>query len=510
MAQGVLGFKYQEEKSSSGMTALAGLPTYLDLACVAGLSQSIERHVKVREKGQGWTDSQVIMPLVLLNLAGGECVEDLNLLEQDCGFIQVLRKVETYGMPRRERRALEKRQRKERSRGIPSPSAAFRYLSGFHDREAEKLRVPHRAFIPMPNQHLRGLARVSGDLVEFVQSRNPQRLATLDQDATLVSTAKSEALFGYKGFKAYQPLNTYWAEQDLVLHSEFRDGNVPAGFDNLRVLQESLEFLPAGVEEVRFRSDSAGYQENLLRYCAEGRNQRFGVIRFAVGANVSPEFKQAVAETPVDNWRPLHRKTKEGKLLDTGQEWAEVCFVPRWAGYSKRGPEYRYLAIREPLRELSLPGLEEQLTFPFPTMEFAGKGRYKVFGVVTNRLDLAGDDLIWWYRERCGKSEEAHKVMKEDLAGGKLPSGDFGENAAWWAIMILAFNLNSAMKRLVLGGNWVSKRLKAIRFGLINLPGRVIHHARELMVRLTAGHPSNEILFAARAKILALAHGCDG
>jgi hypothetical protein len=38
--------------------------------------------------------------------------------------------------------------------------------------------------------------------------------------------------------------------------------------------------------------------------------------------------------------------------------------------------------------------------------------------------------------------------MKEDLAGGKLPSDDFGENAAWWWIMILAMNLNSSMKRL--------------------------------------------------------------
>jgi hypothetical protein len=45
--------------------------------------------------------------------------------------------------------------------------------------------------------------------------------------------------------------------------------------------------------------------------------------------------------------------------------------------------------------------------------------KYKVTGVVTNR-EIAGDELIWWYRKRCGKSEEAHSVMKEDLAGGKL------------------------------------------------------------------------------------------
>jgi len=61
--------------------------------------------------------------------------------------------------------------------------------------------------------------------------------------------------------------------------------------------------------------------------------------------------------------------------------------------------------------------------------------------------------------------------MKEDLAGGKLPSGDFGENAAWWWIMVLSLNLNVIMKRLVLGQAWVGKRMKAIRFGVICLPG---------------------------------------
>jgi len=29
-----------------------------------------------------------------------------------------------------------------------------------------------------------------------------------------------------------------------------------------------------------------------------------------------------------------------------------------------------------------------------------------------------GDQVIWWLRERCGKSEEVHSVTKNDLAGG--------------------------------------------------------------------------------------------
>ena len=74
MAQGVLPFKYEAEKNRSGMTALAGLPTYVELASVCGLQASIARHIGVRRGTQGWSDTQVLMSLILLNLAGGDCV----------------------------------------------------------------------------------------------------------------------------------------------------------------------------------------------------------------------------------------------------------------------------------------------------------------------------------------------------------------------------------------------------------------------------------------------------
>ena len=61
------------------------------------------------------------------------------------------------------------------------------------------------------------------------------------------------------------------------------------------------------------------------------------------------------------------------------------------------------------------------------------------------------------------------------------------------------------MKRLVLGGQWVSRRLKAVRFALIALPGRVMRHARRLIIRLSRDHPSYALLLRARQNILALA-----
>jgi len=500
ISQGVLGFQYESEVGRSGMTGLSGLLLYLDLAEAASLSRSLERHLRLREGGQGWTDRQIVMALICLNLAGGDCVEDLRILASDEGFSRVLRRVEQHGMPRRQRRAQDRRWRSERKRSVPSPSAVFRYLASFHDAEQEKLRVSGKAFIPRPSEALLGLGRVQEEFLRFVQSRRPETVATLDMDATLIETSKSESLYCYQSFRAYQPLNVWWAEQGLVAHTEFRDGNVPAGYEQLRVLQESLARLPPGVETVRLRSDSAGYQHELLRYCAQGDNERFGKIDFAVSADVTTEFKRAVARVEASWWKPLGQ--------DGEQEWAEVCFVPDPIGRSRKSPEYRYLAIREPLRQRVLPGCEEQGALPLATVPMSGE-LYKVFGVVTT-LAWEGEAVIGWLRERCGKSEEAHAVMKEDLAGGKLPSGDFGENAAWWSMMILAFNLNAAMKKLVLGTGWESKRMKALRFGLIRLPGRVLEHARRLRVRLSAGHPAIPLLRTARQRILQLAQAGAG
>jgi hypothetical protein len=497
MTQGILPFQYEIEKRDGGMTGLAGLPTYLEFSQVMGLGRMISGNVKARRGEQGWTDEQMVMSLVLLNLAGGDCVEDLAVLEGDEGLCRVLREVEHWGRTGSERRALKRRWRKKRMRTMPSPTAMRDYLELFHDDEQEKLREPHTAFIPSSKKSLAGLVRANAAFVSGVQGRSPEKTATLDMDATIVETHKREALYCYKNHKAYQPLNIYWAEQGLVVLSEFRDGNVPANFDLRRPFQGALELIPGGVEKVYLRSDAAGYQGDLLKYCAEGKNKRFGVIEFAVGVDVTPEFKRAVREVAEADWRPLPRKA--GARV---QEYAEVCYVPRLVGHKKQGPVYRYLAIREPLEQQTLPGMDEQLSLPFQTMNW-GAVKYKLTGVVTNR-DIAGDQVIQWYRKRCGKSEEAHSVMKEDLAGGKLPSGLFGANAAWWQIMILAFNVSSAMKRLVLGESWVNRRMKAIRFWLINVPGRVLSHARSLVVRLVGGHPSNEILLEVRRRIAVL------
>ncbi len=59
---------------------------------------------------------------------------------------------------------------------------------------------------------------------------------TLDVDAQLIETNKADAKLCYDGYKAFQPVQVSWAETLLVLADEFRDGNVPAGKDMVRVV----------------------------------------------------------------------------------------------------------------------------------------------------------------------------------------------------------------------------------------------------------------------------------
>ena len=95
---------------------------------------------------------------------------------------------------------------------------------------------------------------------------------------------------------------------------------------------------------------------------------------------------------------PFQYESKAGEAGLTGlaglplylELWRAAGLEQTVAAMSKRAPDYRFLAIREPLRELDL-GDAEQL--PFPTMSFGTLGRYKLFGLVTNRT-LPGDELF--------------------------------------------------------------------------------------------------------------------
>jgi hypothetical protein len=277
----------------------------------------------------------------------------------------------------------------------------------------------------------------------------------------------------------------YWAEHQVVLHSEFRDGNVPAGHEVTRVMQDALVALPDGVTEVMTRQDTAAYQTEFLAWCERAEEHpKYGRIEFTISADIGRELREAIKRIPESEWRAQTKQVK-GAPVPTGREYAEVLFVPTAQALLKDIPDpFRYIAIRQKLGpQLSLLDADQaQTSLPFASATM-NKIQYKIGAIVTNRRDEEMSMLIDWHYKRCGKSEEAHSIMKSDFAGGRLPSAKFGANAAWWALMILAMNLQRIMQGLM-GEGWTKRRMKAVRYKLINAPGRLAQHARQYFLRV--------------------------
>jgi hypothetical protein len=478
----ILPIKVEADPTHAVTTANAGLLAYLELWCAIGMPQQIDRHLHLHGT-QGWLTRQLVQALMLLNLLGGESVTDIAQLEDDAGLGAMARMAEVFSLNREEKRDLHRRFRGGRTRAFPAATQLYTFLAQFHNAAEEQKRQAGVAFIPAPLSSLTALYSLNALLLAWLQQRHPQTTATLDVDATLAGTTIQTAKFCYKHSRAYQPLNVFWAEQQVVLHSQFRDGNVPAGFALRQVVQESLAFLPAGVETLYLRSDTAGYDTDVLFWCERAaEHPQYGRIQFTISADVTLEFRKAVAR--VTEWTPLPRT--EGSHRTPEREYAEVVYVPNsHAAQADIKEPFRYFAIRERLHDqLSLLEVGAQKTLPFPTQNFGGC-LYKLAGLVTNRREAEAAALITWHYARCGKSEEAHAIMKDDFTGARFPSQLFGANAAWWALMILTMNLQMVMKRTVLGPTWLTKRMKAVRFGVITQCGRLLTHARQQVLRVS-------------------------
>lgn len=70
--------------------------------------------------------------------------------------------------------------------------------------------------------------------------------------------------------------------------------------------------------------------------------------------------------------------------------------------------------------------------------------------------------------------------------------------------MLLAHDLVRWFQLVCLSGPWRNARPKALRWELFHAPGRLVHRARRLVVRIMEGWPSAEVLLGAYARISAI------
>jgi hypothetical protein len=461
--QGIFPFKVIPDSEKSILTSFAGLPLVVETIRALKVHKTIDECLVIKKRQGGtYTESDYVESFIALLASGGECLDDFDRLQSDRGL-------------------------KELGLNIPSSESARFFLYAFHDEEKLKDRPEQGAFIPEETEPLQNLFRVQENIVNRIHG-NPT-VATIDQDAVVIESAKDEAKMTYLGYRGYQPVVNYWAEMGLILKDEFRDGNVPAQHNLFDSLKASIEMLPDSVREVRYRADSAAYTHDLMRQLKQMKVRgRKITVRYAISADMTEALRNEIQRLPEDVWKPLRKVTDKG-LITGRKEWAEVVFVPNKAVQNKDPLPDRYLAIR---------------VRPSQGELFSDGNPYHYFAVVTNMRDWDGERLLRWHREKCGTVEKVHDALKNDLGGGVMPCGRFFANAAWWRLNCIAYNIISVMKQKVLPATWVTYRMKALRFLLIGVAGKVIRTGRQIYLRFSGMASVCEIFQEARRRLVHL------
>ena len=331
-----------------------------------------------------------------------------------------------------------------------------------------RLKGDEKAYIPEETIALQGLAAVNRSAVVEVGMRCPeQKIATVDQDATIIESRKQEAKATYEGPRGYQPMLAVWAETGLILSDEFRDGNVPAMMSPLTGAKAAFAALPPTVETFYYRGDSASHEHELMDWLRDWDREDGpkGFIGFAISARMSVELQKAIDGVGADQWQAIKEES------DAIRSCAEVAFVPGERSEKKDSQPLRYIAIRIEKKQGHL---------------YDDGSRVRHFAVVTNIEEWPAARLIQWHREKAGTVEMIHDILKNELAAGVLPCGRFGANAAWLRLAVITCNVLTALKRLALPAEYLPARPKRLRFLFLNLAGRVVHHARTAHLRLAA------------------------
>jgi hypothetical protein len=418
-------------------TAHAGVAVLLDVIRRSGVLAVADRALPAKKNPKGLSHGQMVESIIVLAALGGECMDDMEILRSDLGLRAML------------------------GYEPPAPSTLRSWLESFHDEAALAARPLQGAFIPSETPRLEALRTVMDHAIRsYVSAIGADHLVTIDVDAHIVESSKVQALPTYLGPRGYQPLLAVWVETGLILAEQFRDGNVPASVGIADLADAAFASLPARADgwQVQLRSDTAAYEEkNLLHW------QELG-WRFAVGADMTPQLRQATAELPPDDWR-LWAEESGGFV----REWAEVPFVPGRKAERRDSQPFRYLAIR--IR-------------PPQGCLFSDGVDVKLFAVVTNDWDTPGQELLVWQRGRAGSVEHTHRMLKDELAAGVYPSGKFGANAAWLRLQALTHNVLEMLKAGALGPEYRQARPKRLRFAIFNHVGVMVADAGRMLMRV--------------------------
>lgn len=281
-------------------------------------------------------------------------------------------------------------------------------------------------------------------LLRWELGRDSRTGYTLDIDATAIEAHKELAHRTYKGFRGYFPIVGHLQENGLVVAYEFREGNDSPHARNLEFYRACKAAMPSGKKITAFRADSAAYQALLLDELHEDG------VGYAVGADLDAAVQEVIRSIHPERWQPYRDGwVAEAVHIMNKSKCAFRLVVFKRAGqgslFEEKGPFYHAVASNRP-------------ESPEATMD--------------------------WYHARGEHSENRIKELKRDFAMERMPCGQFGANALFFGLGVLAYNLYKLFERRALPAGYRRARAGTVRYRLYAVAGKVVRTGRSLVLKV--------------------------
>jgi hypothetical protein len=346
-----------------------------------------------------------------------------------------------------------------------------------------------------------GLAVATGRMMGLLPAERAAALAdgpvTIDLDATDVEVygrKKRGVAYNHQGQRVGRPHVAAWAETEIALAADLGDGTDDPRATAPDLLRRALACLPAAARasgRVGLRAD-AGYFAGALARAAHDEK-----IAFAIGAKRIALLWRLLDGLAEDDWHDA---------IEMGNAQVAVAqYCPDW------WPAGTRLLIRRVLLDPGQVSADprsrrrrtlhpDQRALPLP--ELAAAGPVYAYSFILTNLDVSSPARAaaaeHWYRHRT-TVENLFRDSKLGAALRHLPSGYPQVNTAWMWGALLAATMAAWLHQLtamafgedIVHGHGVrggKAMIATLRWRLIAVPGRLIRHARHLILRLPPGH----------------------
>jgi hypothetical protein len=446
--------------------ACGGIGAVHLLARRVGLIEDLDRRLHLLKIHLPYHESDHVLNLAYNVVAGGACLEDLELLRQDEVFLDAL------GAKR-----------------IPDPTTAGDFCRRFTEADVWTLQ-------DVFNQCRQKVWTLQGP--EFF------RRAILDADGTLAPTTgecKQGMDISYDGQWGYHPLVVSLANTREPLFLVNRPGNRPSHEGAAACFDKSIVLCrEAGFQEMLLRGDSDFSQTTHLdRWDAQpdvqfifGMNAMKNLIARAEALSQAAwkkldrpaqyEVQTRPRTRPENAKEPIIKEREFKNLRLVGEDVAEFDYQPTACRKA-----YRVVVVRKNL------SVEKGDRVLFDDVRY--------FFYITNLRDLPAAEIVLLANDRCDQ-ENLIAQLKGGVQALRMPVDNLVSNWAYMVMAALAWSLKAwlALSLPETSGRWrdthaTQKRqllrmeFKTFLAALIHRPCQIIKTSRRIIYRLLSWNP---------------------